>query len=92
MSNVKATHPTTNAGEPIWVTQEIIPDGEVTRSDYFPIGTVNEFQFTYLMRDAFRNWNSQNLAGIPAAMGTWGNWGGTWGFVQPQNATIFIDL
>jgi alpha-amylase len=88
MSNVKATHPTTNAGEPIWVTQEIIPDGEVTRSDYFPVGTVNEFQFTYLMRDAFRN---GNLAEIPGAMGTWGNWGGTWGFVQPQNGTIFVD-
>lgn len=91
MSNVKATHPKTNAGENIWVTQEIIPDGEVSRSDYFPVGTVNEFQFSYLMRDAFRNANGQSLAGIPAAMGTWGNWGGTWGFMQPQNATIFLN-
>lgn len=23
-------------------------------------------------------------------MGTWGNWGGSWGFIQPQNATVFI--
>ena len=45
MSSVKSAHPTTNQSEAIWVTQEIVPDGEVIRSDYFPIGTVNEFQF-----------------------------------------------
>jgi alpha-amylase len=91
MNAVKAAHPTTNLGEPIWVTQEIIPDGEVTRSSYFPIGTINEFQFTYLMRDAWRNQNGASPSTIPAAMGTWNNWGGTWGFVQPANATVFLN-
>ncbi len=91
INTVKATHPTTNAGEAIWITQEVLPDGEVTRSDYFGIGTVNEFQFTFAMRDAFRNWNGLTLSSIPGVMGTWGNWGGTWAFMPPQNATILID-
>jgi alpha-amylase len=91
MNSVKSTHPTTNQGESIWVTQEIVPDGEVSRSDYFPIGTINEFQFTYAMRDAFRNANGSSPSTIPTMMGTWNNWGGTWGFVQPTNATVFIN-
>lgn len=88
---VKSTHPLTNAGEPIWVTQEIIPDGGVTRSDYFSVGTINEFQFTFAMRDVFRGNNGLTLSSIPSIMGTWGNWGGSWGFVQPQYATIFVN-
>ncbi|MFG6487658.1 carbohydrate-binding module family 20 domain-containing protein [Roseateles sp. BYS78W] len=90
MAAVKASYPTTLQGESIWLTQEIINDGEVDRPSYLPIGTINEFQFTYAMRDAFRNANGLNLASIPTVMGTWGNWGGSWGFLQPQNATVFI--
>jgi alpha-amylase len=91
MNSVKATHATTNQGEAIWVTQEIVPDGEVIRSDYLPIGMVNEFQFTYAMRDAWRNLNGSSPSTIPTMMGTWNNWGGTWGFVQPTNATVFVN-
>ena len=91
MNSVKSTHPKTNQGEAIWVTQEIVPDGEVIRSDYFPIGTVNEFQFTYAMHDAWRNLNGASPSTIPTMMGTWNNWGGTWGFVQPTNATVFVN-
>ena len=91
MSSVKSAHPTTNQGEAIWVTQEIVPDGEVIRADYFPIGTVNEFQFAYAMRDAWRDANGSSPSTIPAMMGTWNNWGGTWGFVQPTNATVFVN-
>jgi alpha-amylase len=91
MTSVKATHATTNQGEAIWVTQEIVPDGEVIRSDYFPVGTVNEFQFTYAMHDAWRNLNGASPSTIPTMMGTWNNWGGTWGFVQPTNATVFVN-
>ncbi|KQW43536.1 alpha-amylase Aml [Pelomonas sp. Root662] len=90
MNAVKATYPTTLQGEPIWVTQEIINDGEVDRPSYFPVGTVNEFQFPYSMRDIFRGNNGLSLSSIPGVMGTWGNWGGSWGFLQPQNATVFI--
>lgn len=90
MNAVKAAYPTTLKGEPIWVTQEIINDGEVDRPSYFPVGTLNEFQFTSAMRDVFRNSNGLNLASIPSVMGSWGNWGGSWGFIQPQNATIFV--
>ncbi|MEO5687967.1 MAG: carbohydrate-binding module family 20 domain-containing protein [Burkholderiaceae bacterium] len=91
MNSVKSAHPTTNKGEAIWVTQEIVPDGEVIRSDYFPIGTINEFQFAYAMRDAWRNANGSSPSTIPTMMGTWNNWGGTWGFVQPSNATVFVN-
>lgn len=91
MNAVKSTNPLTQQGESIWVTQEIIPDGGVTRSDYFSIGTVNEFQFTYAMRDVFRGNNGLTLSSIPSIMGTWGNWGGSWGFMQPQFATVFIN-
>jgi alpha-amylase len=91
LASVKSSNPTTNLGEPIWVTQEIVPDGEVVRSDYFPVGTVNEFQFAYAMRDAFRDANGASPSTIPTMMGTWNNWGGTWGFVQPTNATVFVN-
>jgi alpha-amylase len=91
LNAVKSTNPLTKSGEPIWVTQEIIPDGGVTRSDYFSVGTVNEFQFTTAMRDVFRGNNGLSLSSIPSIMGTWGNWGGSWGFVQPQFATIFVN-
>ncbi len=91
MASVKSSHPTTKLGEAIWVTQEIVPDGEVVRSDYFPVGTVNEFQFAYAMRDAFRDANGSSPSTIPTMMGTWNNWGGTWGFVQPTNATVFVN-
>jgi alpha-amylase len=91
IDTVKANKPKTNAGENIWITQEVIPDGAITQSSYFPIGTLNEFRFTSLMRDAFRNANGQNLAAIPGAMGTWGNWGGSWSFIQPTLATVFIN-
>lgn len=91
MNSVRQTNPLTQAGEPIWVTQEIIPDGGVTRSDYFSVGTVNEFQFTYAMRQVFRGENGLSLSSIPSIMGTWGNWGGSWGFIQPQFATIFVN-
>jgi len=88
---VKTTHPTTNLGEAIWVTQEVIPDGEAIRSDYFANGTVNEFLFAYAMHDAFRNLNGATPSTLPTMMGTWNNWGGTWGFVQPQYATVFVN-
>lgn len=90
MGAVKAAYPKTLQGEPIWLTQEIINDGEVDRASYLPVGTINEFQFPYAMRDIFRGNNGMSLSSIPAVMGSWGNWGGSWGFLQPQNATIFI--
>jgi alpha-amylase len=90
-NTLKSARPKTKAGENIWVTQEIINDGATNRGEYFPIGTLNEFQFTYAMRDVFRRQNGLSLSSVPTIMGTWGNWGGTWGFIQPQNATIFIN-
>lgn len=88
---VKATHPRTRAGEPIWITQEVLPDGGVNRADYFGIGTVNEFQFTFAMRDVFRGINGLTLSSIPSVMGQWGQWGGSWGFMPPQHATILVN-
>lgn len=84
------TH-TTLAGENLWVTQEVIPDGNVTRSDYFANGTINEFQFAYAVKAAFRNENGNSISQIRAVMGTPNNWGGTWGFVPSANATVFVN-
>lgn len=81
---------TTQLGESLFITQEVIPDGTVTRSDYFTNGTINEFQFTYAVRDAFRNANGLSLSQLTTVMGT-GNGGGSWGLVPSANATIFVD-
>ena len=91
LTMVKASYPTTLAGENIWVTQEIIPDGTVVPANYFENGTVNEFHYEMALRDAFRNNNSLNLASIPGVMGTPGSWGGSWGFMAPAHATVFIN-
>jgi alpha-amylase len=82
---------TTTSGEALWVTQEVIPDSNVVRSDYFGNGTLNEFQFSYAMKAVFRNENGSNLSQIRAIMGTPGNWGGTWGFVPSEKATVFVN-
>ncbi len=82
---------TTKAGEPVWVTHEIIPDGNVNRADYFSSGTVNEFKFTYAMRETFRGTNGNQLSQIRTYMGTPGNWGGTWGFLDSSKATVFVN-
>jgi alpha-amylase len=84
------TH-TTKAGEPLWVTQEIITDGNVDRNSYLPIGTINEFKFTYAMKAVFRNENGNSISQIRNIMGTPGNWGGTWGFLNSNNATAFVN-
>jgi len=90
MKTVNAAYPKTLKGEPIWLTQEIIKDAEVDRASYLPVGTINEFLFTYAMRDIFRGNSGLSLSSIPSVMGTWGNWGGNWGFLPSQNATVFV--
>ncbi|TXI93207.1 MAG: alpha-amylase Aml [Burkholderiaceae bacterium] len=82
---------TSLAGESLWVTQEIIPDGNVDRNSYLTIGTVNEFKFAYAMKAMFRNENGNSISQIRAIMGTPGNWGGTWGFLNSSNATAFVN-
>jgi alpha-amylase len=88
---LKTTLKTSRYGEPLWVTQEVIPDGNAVRSNYFAAGTVNEFKFTYAMKSVLRNEYGNNLANLPAIMGTPGNWGGTWGFVPGDKATVFVN-
>lgn len=82
---------TSKAGEALWITQEVIPDGNVVRSDYFSAGTINEFQFPYAMKALFRNENGLNLSQVRNVMGTPGNWGGTWSFVDTSKATVFVN-
>ncbi|MFZ6749198.1 alpha-amylase family glycosyl hydrolase [Undibacterium sp. Ren11W] len=85
------THVTT-AGEPLWITQEIITDGTVDRNSYLSIGTINEFKYASAMRETFRNLNGANISQIRNIMGTPGNWGGTWGFISDSSkATVFIN-
>lgn len=88
---VAQKYPQTLEGEPLFVTQEIVPDAEVNRTSYEALGTINEFQFTYAMRDAFRKLNSQSLSSIPIMMGTPGNWGGSSGFLPSASAQVFIN-
>ncbi len=82
---------TTQQGEAVWVTHEIIPDGNVNRADYLSSGTINEFKFTYAMRETFRGTNGNQLSQIRTYMGTPGNWGGTWGFLDSAQATVFVN-
>ncbi len=91
LSTVKQAHPRTQLGEPLWVTHEIIPDAEANRADYFSSGTVNEFHFAVLMREAWRNENGATPASIPTMMGTWNQWGGSWGFLPSEQATVFVN-
>ncbi|MCE3605762.1 alpha amylase C-terminal domain-containing protein [Massilia sp. P8910] len=85
------TSRTTTSGEALWLTQEVIPDNNVVRSGYFGNGTVNEFQYAYALKAVFRNENGASLAQIRSIMGTPGNWGGTWGFVPGDKATVFVN-
>lgn len=84
------TNRTTQLGEQLWVTQEVIPDSNVVRSDYFANGTLNEFQYTFAMKSTFRNAGA-SISQIRTIMGTPGNWGGTWGFIPSDKATVFIN-
>jgi alpha-amylase len=82
---------TTTSGEAMWVTQEVIPDSNVVRSDYFGNGTLNEFQYTFALKAMFRNENGANISQVRSIMGTPGNWGGTWGFIPTDKATVFVN-
>ncbi len=84
------THATL-AGESLWVTQEIITDGNVDRNSYLSIGTLNEFKYPYAMKAMFRNENGNSISQIRNIMGTPGNWGGTWGFLSASNHTVFVN-
>ncbi len=94
----------TNLGRPIFITQEVIPDGETTIGNYTPaIGgsggpaaTINNFTYTYLMQDVFRNYadsngNTMYLSSIPSAIGSPVNGGGIWAMQPSANSTVFIN-
>ena len=85
------TNRTTTSGESLWITQEVIPDSNVNRSTYFSNGTLNEFQYTYAIKAMFRNENGASLSQVRTIMGTPGNWGGTWGFVPADKASVFVN-
>lgn len=84
------TNRTTTSGETLWVTQEVIPDQNVVRGDYYGNGTLNEFQFTYALKSMFRN-DGTSLSQVRTIMGTPGSWGGSWGFIPSDKATVFVN-
>jgi alpha-amylase len=84
------TNRTTTSGEALWVTQEVIPDSNAVRSEYFNNGTLNEFQYTFALKSTFRN-EGTSISQIRSIMGTPGNWGGAWGFVPSDKATVFVN-
>lgn len=88
---LNGTSRTTTSGEPLWVTQEVIVDGGVNLPAYFANGTVNEFHYVYAMQQMFRNTNGASISQLRTIMGTPGSWGGSWGFVPSQNATVFVN-
>ncbi|RMN54099.1 hypothetical protein ALQ59_200098 [Pseudomonas syringae pv. apii] len=91
LMTVRKSYPRTLAGENIWVTQEIIPDGSSSRADYYKNGTVNEFNYTTAMSKAFRKQDGFNLAAIPSMLGVLGNWGGSFRLIPSDKATVFIN-
>lgn len=82
---------TTSAGEALWFTQEVIPDGGVKVADYYDTGTVNEFHYVYAMKEMFQNVNGASISQLPTIMGTPTRWGGTWGFIPSEKATVFVN-
>lgn len=82
---------TTTSGEAMWITQEVIPDSNVNRADYYATGTLNEFLYTFALKAMFRNENGANLSQVRTIMGTPGNWGGSWGFVPSDKASVFVN-
>jgi alpha-amylase len=79
-------------GEAPWVTQEVMVDGESNpRSQFFPNGAVQEFQFSTLMMQALRGEYGASLSAIPTDMGTPGNWGGTWDFDASTGVQTLVD-
>jgi alpha-amylase len=81
---------TTQMGERVFITQETVPDGNLTMSDYFPIGTVNEFSFTYAIRDTFRGNYGLDISQMSATVGT-GDGGGAWNLDPSADVTVFVD-
>lgn len=71
-------------------TQEVIRDGTVgsaTSGDllgYQNLGTVNEFNYIYAMKNSFLNLYSSNLSTLPNAFSTWG-------FLPSSKATVFVN-
>jgi alpha-amylase len=84
------TNRTTTSGEALWLTQEVIPDSNANRSEYFPNGTLNEFQYTFAMKSMFRK-EGASISQVRTIMGTPGNWGGSWGFIPSDKATVFVN-
>jgi alpha-amylase len=83
---------TTKAGEPLWFTQEVIPDSGVKANAYLATGSVNEFHYVYAMKEMFQNVNGAAVADLPRFMGSpSAGWGGTWGFIPSDKATVFIN-
>lgn len=88
---LNGTNRTTTSGEALWITQEVIPDSNAVRADYFGNGTLNEFQYPYALKAVFRNENGASLSQIRTIMGQPGSWGGTWGFVPSDKASVFVN-
>ncbi len=88
---VSSVSSTSTSGEALWITQEIISDGTVNRADYLPAGTINEFKFAAAMRETFRSTNGNQLAQIRTYMGSPGAWGGSWGFLDSSQASVFVN-
>lgn len=71
-----------------FLTQEVIKDGSLYSSGdinkYPTIGTVNEFNFVYAMKNSFMNLYGFNLSRLPEEFATWG-------FYPSNQATVFVN-
>jgi alpha-amylase len=82
---------TTTSGEPLWFTQEILVDGGVRLADYYANGTINEFHYVYAMKEMFRGVDGKGISQLQEFMGNPTAWGGSWGFIPSDKATVFIN-
>lgn len=73
-----------SAGSRPYIAQEVIDLGGegISRDEYTSLGPITEFRFSAEIGRAFRGGNQLRWLQ---------NWGTRWGFVQSQNALVFVD-
>jgi len=78
-----------------WITQEVAggfgPIDEAERSMYFGVGTVNEFKYKDVMRDAFDRRNGVSISQLFGIIPINGSRPNPRGLFASHNATVFVS-
>lgn len=70
-----------------FVTQEIIPDAVTPQLDYYKNGTINEFDYMYIYKNAFLHLDNQSISGINTILGP----NNPWNLLPSDKATVFVS-